>query len=206
MFDPLAFDQLLGTPESGSRLSWSSARRCVCFGQDGGNSISCPICSGEGYVWSEWSEEFRAGMTSLTGRQIENLSQRWGPGMVGDATISLPPSSPPYCVATPRDRFVALDALDTFEWSLVAGVQVRVPLNAVFAEARAKSNDGLSIVRVPVPIPDANGRIQVSVSTVVRITAPRRYEVVQDATQIRAIMPGLPRRVMVKLVDVSLRW
>jgi len=40
----------------------------------------------------------------------------------------------------------------------------------------------------------------------VRLQAPRRFEVVTDLSQVRAIMPGLPRKVLVKLIDVSVRW
>jgi len=206
MFDTLAFDQLLGTPDQGSRLLWAQARRCVCFDLDGGTNIACPICSGSAYVWEDWSDEFRAGMVGLSGRAIDNLSQRFGPGMVGDATISLPQSAPPYSSATQRDRFVALDALDIFEWSLIPGVAVKMPVNGVLLEARVIATSGLSMVRVPVPQPDANERISVTTQTVVRLQAPRRFEVVTDLSQVRAIMPGLPRKVLVKLIDVSVRW
>ena len=205
MFDALAFDQLLGTPDSGSRLRWAQARRCACLDPDGGNNISCPVCSGAGYIWDVWSHIFRAGVTGLSGRQIENLSQRLGPAAVGDATISLPHSCPPYHTVTQRDRFVALDATDTTEWSLVPGVVVTLPYMAVLTEARTMSTDGLSIIPAPVPVADANSRISVTQTTVVRVKAPRRYEVISDLTQTRAIMPKLPRKLMVKQVDLSLR-
>jgi hypothetical protein len=206
MFDAMSFDDLLSTPDLGSRLIWAQARQCACFDADGGANVSCLVCSGSAYVWEDWSEEFRAGLVGLSGRQIANLSQRFGPGMVGDGTISLSQSAPPYSVATQRDRFVALDALDTFEWPLAAGVQVKLPVNGKLLEARLISSDGTSLVRCPVPVPDSNGRISVSVSTVVRLQAPRRYEVIADLSQVRSITLGLPRKVMVKLIDVSVRW
>ena len=205
MFDTLAFDQLLGTPDLGSRLVWSPARRCICFDTDGGTYLSCPICLGEAFVWSEWSKEFRAGVLGLTAKQIESMAQRLGPGMIGDASISLPPSAPAYPSVTQHDRFVALDATDIFEWSILAGTTVRLPLMANILEARVRSADKLSMVRGPVPVPDTNGQFTVAVPTVLRVNAPRQFEVLPDASQVRAIMPGLPRKVAVKLVDISRR-
>jgi hypothetical protein len=177
----------------------------VCFDQDGGTNPSCPVCNGNAYVWDSWSKEFRAGVLGLTGRQIENISQRFGPAAVGDATISLPHTCPPYHTVTQRDRFVALDATDTAEWSIVPGVILTLPFQAVLLEARVMSLDGLSIIPAPVPVADANSRISVTQATVVRLRAPRRYEVIFDLSQTRAIMPGLPRKMMLKLVDLSLR-
>jgi len=206
MLDPLAFDDLLSSLDFGSRLVWAQARRCACFDLDGGTNISCPVCSGSAFVWDDWSEEFRAGVVGLTGRQMEGLNQRYGPGMTGAASISMSQSIPAYSAATTRDRFVALDALDIFEWSLVPDVSVKMPLNGKLLEARVMTSDGMAMVRVPVPQPDANGRISVSVQTVVRLQAPRRYEVIDDLTQVRSLMLGLPRKVLVKLIDVSVRW
>jgi len=205
VFDPMGFDLILGTPDQGSRLQWSPARRCVCFDSDGGTSLTCPICLGEAFVWEDWSDEFQAGFLSLSARQIEALAQRLGPGMTGDASVSLSVSAPPYATVTQHDRFLALDALDTFEWSLVAERLVRLPVKAVILEARIKSTDGLSMVRTPVPVPDSKDQISVTVATVVRIQAPRQFEVLADASQVRAIMPGLPRKVGLKLIDISRR-
>lgn len=205
MFDSLAFDQLLGTPDSGSRLRWSQARRCPCFDQDGGTNIACPVCHGDAFVWDEWSTEFRAGVVGLSGKQIENLSQRMGPAGTGDATISLPQSSPPYLTVGQRDRFVALDATDTAEWSLSAGVLVKLPINSVLLEARILSADGKSIQQTAVPVADASSRVSVSQSTVIRFQAPRCYEMVSDLSQARAIAPGLPQKLLVKLIDLTLR-
>jgi hypothetical protein len=203
MFDPLSFDQLLGTPDFGSRLVWASAVRCPCFDQEGGTNPACPVCGGEAFIWEDWSPEFRAGLVGLTGRQLENISQRFGPGMVGDATVSLPRSSPPYQTVTQRDRFVALDAADTVYWSLAPGMPVKLPWRAVLMEARIVS--GTALARVPVPLPDSSRRVTVTQATVIRLQVPRRYEVIADLSQARAIMPGLPRKVLVKLVDMSLR-
>lgn len=205
-FDALAFDTLLSSPEQGSRLMWSQARKCPCLDPEGGVLVTCGVCGGEGWVWDDWSEEFRAGLLGLTGRQMDANVQRWGPGMTGDASLSLPISSPPYVTLTGRDRLVALEAMDVFEWTLVAGVSVKLPVNAVLMEARQKAADGKSLVRVPVPIPDPNTRISVLVPTAVRIAAPRRYEVLGDLSQVRGWMLGLPRKVALKLVDTSVRW
>ena len=205
-FDALAFDTLLTSPEQGSRLQWSQARRCPCLDPEGGVLVTCAVCGGEGWVWDEWSDEFRAGLLGLTGRQMEANAQRWGQGMTGDASLSLSMSSPPYATLTERDRLVALDAMDVFEWTLLAGVLVKLPVQAVLMEARQKSSDGLSLVRVPVPVADVNGRISVTATTAVRLAAPRRYEVLGDLSQVRGWMLGLPRKVALKLVDTSVRW
>jgi len=205
-FDVLAFDTLLSSPEQGSRLLWAQARRCPCLDPEGGATVNCGVCAGQGWVWDDWSPEFRGGLLGLTGRQLEAASQRWGPGQTGDATLSLSASSPPYVSLTVHDRVVAVEAMDVFEWTLVAGVLVKLPVNAAIMEARTKSTDGLSLVNVPVPIPDANGRISVTTPTAVRMAAPRRYEVLGDMSQVRGWMPGLPRKVSLKLIDTSVRW
>jgi hypothetical protein len=100
---------------------------------------------------------------------------------------------------------VALDATDTAEWSLAPGSVVTLPFQATLLEARIMAPDGQSMIPAPVPVADMNSRISVTVATVIRIRASRKYEVISDLSQTRALAPNLPRKLMVKLVDLSLR-
>ncbi|MBI3131497.1 MAG: hypothetical protein HYZ13_09240 [Acidobacteria bacterium] len=43
------------------------------------------------------------------------------------------------------------------------------------------------------------------VPTVLRLEAPRRYEVVRDLAQVRAFGTHLPRKVLLRLLDLSAR-
>lgn len=203
--DSAAFDALLTGPLS-TRATWQRAHRCPCVDAGGSASAACPVCGGQGLYWDAPSLEFRCGVVGLSGKALERLQQRYGPGMVGDSTLSIPSTAPWYALAGPGDRFLLLDALDVREWTLAPGVPVKLPPGATMLSAHTLNAGVDAVVTTTLPTPDAQGRIQVSKSTTVRLRAPRLLELVADIGQVRSWQPGLPKKYLAKVVDVSVRW
>jgi hypothetical protein len=205
--DPGAFTDLL-TGGLSTVLRWQRGHRCPCLDDNGGVNPECAACGGWGTLYDEWSDEFRAGVTSVTAKAMENIIQRWGPGMKGAATLSLPYGSAPYADIGPDDRLVVVDdsIRDTVEWSLTAGHAVALCPGTEIVSAHVLNSTKTSRVAVPVPTVDADGRITVTISTVVMLRIPRRFEVSADLPQVRGWAVGLPKKVTVRLVDVSARW
>ncbi len=198
---PEAFDSLL-TGTLGTRLCWQKAHRCPCTDEYGQSDRECPICLGRGRYWDTPSDEFRAGVVGLTGRALESMQLRFGPGVTGDGTISLPSTSPAYADVGEGDRFSNLDAFDTLEWTLAKGTLVLLPVGADIVGAYIRSSGQLHAVPPPVPSDD---RVSVAVTTVITMLAPRRYEVVKAIPQTRNWVPGLPKKVLVQMLDLSTR-
>jgi hypothetical protein len=72
-------------------------------------------------------------------------------------------------------------------------------------QARVLDPDGKGFAVVVPPVPDDSGAIQVDVPTALTFLAPQRYEVVKELSKVRSFAPGLPRKVLVKLIDWTVR-
>ncbi len=202
MMDAASYDQLLTGPLS-ARLTWEASHRCGCVQPDGAGDRACPVCSGKGRYWDPPTAPFRAGLVGLTAKALEALRQTMGPGTTGDAILSVPVSAPCHALLRSGDRLLALDALDALEWVVMPASPVLLPAGAAVQTAKVRSPTGM--VAVPIPGLDARGRVAVAVPTVLAFQAPRRFEVVGDAGQVRAFGPGLPRKVLLKLIDWTQR-
>lgn len=187
-----------------ARLVWEASHPCPCSGPDGVLEEVCPICEGRGVYHDPPSAPFRGGLISLSARALEAISQRFGPGVVGDATASLPENAPCWASIGAGDRLAALDAQDTLSWQLVPNRLLHLPFGAVPVSATIRDQQGV-LREIPPPLPDTRGRVGVAAPTVLRFVAPRRFEVVRDLSQVRAFGTGLPKKVLLRLLDVSVR-
>jgi hypothetical protein len=196
------FDALL-SGRLGTRLSWERAHRCPCTEEFGGADVSCPVCLGKGRYWDTPSADFRAGVVSLTARALAAMQMQFGPGFVGDGTISLPSNCPAWFDVGEGDRFLSLDNQDSVEQVVGAGSVVKLPAGADVVSAYIRQ--GSTLQAVTPPTPDDQGRVTVARATVLALRVPRRYEVVRAIPQIRGWTPGLPKKVLVRMLDVSTR-
>lgn len=205
MMDASAFDDIL-TSDLGTLVQWSASHRCPCAQSDGGVDSACPLCHGEAVLYDAFSSSFRIGLTGMSAKALEHMKQRFGPGIVGDSMLSIPSTAPCYSGISPNDRFKVVDAVDIQEWNLVPGPKVKLPSGSVVISCLARNNAGTALVAVTTPTPDGDGRISAAVSMTIRFSAPRLLEVVQGASQLRSWQPGMPKKLVAKLVDVSVRW
>ena len=189
----------------GSRLQWEKWHRCPCTGQEGAARRDCPLCNGEGGTFDPLSAIFRAGLTGVSAKQLDQLRTKLGPGLVGDASVSLPANSPAYGLVASGDRFLAVDALDPIEWVLTPNTPVRLPSGAVVNQVFALGPQGASLEAAALPAAGTDGRIVVSQNLAVRFNAPRRFQVVADMGKLRSWIPGLPEPFLLKQIDLTTR-
>jgi len=199
-----SFDRLLQGP-LGSEVVYERAYLCPCTTEEGEATWKCPVCGGKGRVWDQASTPFKIGVTTLTARALAGIQQRFGQGMTGDATLSIPGAAPCWGIVREGDRFTVTKALAPVEWSLAPGRVIKLPFLAQDLEARVLDPSGPGFQVVVAPGPDAAGAVQVAVPTVLTFKAPQRYEVVKDLAQMRAFAPGLPKKLLVKLIDWTVR-
>ena len=200
-----SFESLL-TGTLSSEVVWERSHRCPCITSDGSPNRKCKVCGGEGAFWDEASDRFRLGLVSLTSKALAAIQQRFGPGVIGDATMSIPFSALCWADVGERDRFLEVSILDRTEWTITPGTTIRIPTGAQDVSAKVISMDGTSVVAVDPPVPDAKGRVSVAVTTVISFRSPRRYEVVKDLIQARSFGDGrLPKKLLVKLIDWTAR-
>ena len=200
--NPGSFDALLCGRLS-SALCWEAGHKCPCVGLDDAGERRCPICRGKGRYWDPLSDPFQAGITGLNSKSLAALQAKFGDGISGDSTVSLPSNAPCYKSLKPGDRLLAVDAVDEVDWVVSPTHPVALPMRAELLSAVVRQGD--LPVEVPAPVPGADGLIRVAVPTVLRMRAPRRYEVVLFVGQDRAFQPGLPRKFLLKLIDVPVR-
>jgi hypothetical protein len=199
--DPAAFDLLL-SGDLGTRVCWEQSHKCPCVEFQGGASQECPVCDGLGTLWEAPSTAFRAGVTVLQSRDVARQSAK-AEGLIGDGQISIPSSAPCYGEVKPFDRFLVPDATDAVEWLVSPRSPVRLPAGAVVLGVTALSNG--TLVQATLPAPGADGRIRVTHAATVRLRAPKRYEVIDEAGHMRAWQPGLPEKWSLKRIDVTTR-
>lgn len=188
----------------GTRLQWERWHRCPCTGAEGAARSDCPHCGGEGGTYDKPSAVFRAGVTGVSAKALENMRTRLGPALVGDASISLPANAPAYGLTSVNDRFLAVDSLDPLEWVIIPNTPVRLPSGAVVEAVLAYNQDG-TLPPTTLPSPGVDGRIAVARNVVVRMRAPRRFQVVTDLGKLRAWIPGLPQPFLLKQIDQTAR-
>lgn len=189
----------------GTRLQWERWHRCPCTGSEGAARQDCPLCAGDGGTYDAPSAIFRAGVTSVSAKALENMRSRLGPTLIGDASVSLPANSPAYRLVSANDRFLAVDSLDPLEWVITPNSPLRMPVGAVMGEVFGLGPSGASLVAVTLPAPGADGRIVVTRNVVVRMRAPRRFQVVTDLSKLRSWIPGLPQPFLLKQIDQTTR-
>lgn len=189
----------------GSRLQWEKWHRCPCTGAEGAARQDCPLCAGEGGTFDPPSEIFRAGLTGVSAKALENMRTRLGPGLKGDASVSIPANAPAYGLVSANDRFLAVDAMDPLEWVITPNTPLLLPTGAVIVETLGLGPGGASLVSATLPSPGADGRITVTQNVVVRMRAPRRFRVVSDIGKLRSWIPGLPQPFLLEQVDMTVR-
>ncbi len=189
----------------GSRMQWEKWHRCPCTGAEGAARHDCPLCNGEGGTFDPPSAIFRAGLTGVSAKQLEALRTKLGPGLVGDASVSIPANAPAYGLVSSGDRFLAVDALDPIEWVLTPNTPVRLPSGAVVGQVFALGPQGASLVAATLPAPGSDGRVKVSQNLVVRMRAPRRFQVVADIGKLRSWITDLPQPFLLKQIDLTTR-
>jgi len=133
------------------------------------------------------------------------MRTRMGPGLVGDASISLPANAPAYGLVSANDRFLVPDALDPLEWIITPNTPLLLPSGAQVGEVYGLGPGGSSLVPSTLPAPGADGRIVVTQNVVVRMKAPRRFMVVTDLGKLRSWVPGLPHPFLLKQIDMTVR-
>jgi len=116
--NPKAFDAFLaGDSGIGQEFLWRRSWACPCRDpHSGAADPQCPQCSGKGRIWGQ-AVPGRAGMTA------QNIKKEWiqaGLYESGDATITVPESSPIY-EAGQFDRLTLLNSTDAFSVSLTRG-------------------------------------------------------------------------------------
>lgn len=189
----------------GSRVQWERWHRCPCTGREGAARRDCPLCGGDGGTFDAPSTIFRAGLTGVSARALENMRSKLGPALVGDASISLPSNAPAYGLTAVNDRFLAVDSLDPLEWIITPNSPLRLPSGAQVLQVFSLGPGGSSLVPATLPAPGADGRIVVGQNVVVQMKAPRRFEVVTDLGKLRSWIPGLPQPFLLKQIDQTTR-
>lgn len=189
----------------GTRLQWERWHRCPCTGQEGAARTDCPLCGGDGGTYDIPSAIFRAGVTGVSAKALENMRSRLGPTLIGDASISLPANAPAYGKVAVNDRFLSVDSMDPLEWVITPNTPLRLPTGAVVGEVFGLGPGGASLVPVTLPAPNALGQITVTRNVVVHMRAPRRFMVVTDLGKLRAWVAGLPQPFLLKQIDQTVR-
>jgi hypothetical protein len=201
------FTGLLGS-DLDTRMSWTRSFACPCVTSQGYTNQACTVCGGSGRYYADApSEPFSAGFIGQDAASLAALMQPMGPGEVGDAALVLPCEAPCFGLLGKSDRIHLVEALDTTSLVLLEGRR-RLPHGAVLIEATVKDGDD-AVASVPLPEPDQDGYVQISVTTTLILMAPRSYEVVRDLGRIRTFSKNsfspLPKRFSLKLLDVTVR-
>lgn len=103
-FAPERFQQMVCG--MGHRAHWLQSTLCPCQNtHTGGADLTCSLCGGVRFLWSDPVEV-------VIGVQTQQQRRRWAPmteWLEGDAIVTIPPESPAMD-AKEYDRFVILDA------------------------------------------------------------------------------------------------
>ena len=156
---PAAFNAFLGG-NIGQRLLWRRASICPCINPlSGAANPKCPKCSGKGRIWGE-PVEATAGVTQ---QKIDKTWAMLGRYETGDATLTVPESSPLY-EAGEFDRVTLLNSTDRFDMVLQHGAPVErlffkvVKLDRVFWYTGPNDGTG-TLVEGALPAVDDSGVI-----------------------------------------------
>ena len=197
------FEELVD--EFPATVRWEASNLCPCTGQDGMADQTCAICMGRGRWFSPQSAPFQVGLVSQSARNRAAMANTMGPGATGASTLILTCGALCYDGMNSGDRIFDQMVLDAHQVLMVPGVKAALPNGFTDLRSWVKSSDGLSLVEVPPPVPDANRKILVSVPTSLTFSSPRGYEAVKEFGSVRSFGPGLPKRWTLNLLDLSVR-
>ena len=202
-----SFNNLLSGRRLGTLLRWQKAHRCPCANREGSADQNCGVCNGSGRYYDPWSDEFRAGFIGQDALGVVQMLKQMGAAEVGDAVLVVPLNAPCFNDIGQSDRIQTVNSTDTVEWILNPGSPVRLPELAEPVEAVVRTPDGNSVVTVPFPAPRADGRLAVSVPTLIRFRAARLYEVAPaNLPKVRSFgEEPQPKRVALARVDWTVR-
>lgn len=190
-----------------SQMVWEPSRRCPCLTSEGYTDPACTVCNGTGHYLLAASAPFMAGFLGQDKQNLAALMQAtMGPGDVGDGVAVIPQEAPCYTDLGVEDRLHLTMVTDTIQAALLPGVPLRLPYGYTLLDATIKSGPG-AVVPTTLPVPVA-GVVTVAVTTTLRWTQPRSYEVVRDLGRIRTFasdLSGLPKRFSLKRLDVKVR-
>lgn len=211
--NPGSFNALLDTGPSAltQAFLWRRASSCPCTNpMSGAANIKCKQCRGKGFIWSA-PVPANCGMSS---QQNLKLWAQFGQYEVGDATLTIPESSPLYDAGR-FDRIQAVNSSERFSKSLIRGgpgdrfFQTVISIDRVFW-LDAEEN----IVEGGIPVVEADGEIiftdgappfntQYSISGYWR----DEYFVYQHIVSDRSMHLGarLPKKVLARKLDLLLR-
>lgn len=202
--DGVDFVELL-TGDLAATLTWAMATPCPCTSSVGSAQSSCLVCGGTGWTYGAKSQPFQCGLVSQDAKARAALAQTMGPGMAGDAVVSIPMNAPCYDTLAFRDRLYDQMVQDGRRSILTPGTSILLPPGATNIQAFVKNGAGTALVAATPPVPDAAGRVMVSVTTTLVYSAPRTYEVLADLSRVRSFGSGMPKKWSVKLLDLVLR-
>lgn len=202
-----SFNSLLSGRRLGTLLKWQGAHRCPCTGVEGESDPECGVCLGRGRYYDAWSDEFRAGFIGQETRTLmQILKEMGGTVSVGDAVLVLPCNAPCYDGIGFGDRIQVVGATDTLEWTVLPSDKLRLPPSTEPLSAKVLSTDKASVVPVAFPVAGSDGRIQVSVTTILQFRVARLYEVSREMPKVRSFEMGQqPKRVPLVRVDWTVR-
>lgn len=200
------FTELL-TQDLATQMVWEASRRCPCLNSEGYTDPLCTVCNQTGRYFLAVSAAFMAGFIGQDKQGLQALMQAtMGPGDVGDGVAVIPQEALCYSDLGQGDRLHLTQVTDTIQATLLANVPQRLPYGYTLLDATIKSGEG-AVIPTTLPTP-VNGVVTVSVTTTLRWTQPRSYEVVRDLGRVRTFASdgsGLPRRFSLKRLDVTVR-
>lgn len=203
--DGADFEDLLTGEDLGATVRWQPSLPCPCVIESGAADQRCKVCFGMGRFYDEYSEPFRCGLIAQSARNRAALAQMMGPGMVGESVLVVPMSALCYSDLTEGDRVFDQMVHDAQQIVLQPEETRRLPLGFTKLRAYVKADDGLSLVEVAAPIPDASRRVSVLRTSTLVYRAPRGYLVLKELSLSRSFGRGLPKRWSLSLVDMSVR-
>lgn len=208
-FSPARFNGFL-SGDVRQEFLWRRASKCPCVADHSGQpKPGCPLCEGKGLQWAP-PLAAHAGMTGLSSKKA---MEQFGSYEAGDATLTIPSSSPMY-IAGRGDRITALGATNPFSIVLRRGLNDKL-LGRIVSVDRVfwLTPDGTANVEGAIPTVNADG----SLSWVTGAPPPRvnftvegvRHDELYIFTELpadrNAGVSGNPRRAPVRLFDLFAR-
>lgn len=197
------FTQLLDL--YGALVRWERSFPCPCTLSTGAADRTCPLCVGRGRYYDPPGDPFEVALLNQSSRDRMAMAQMLGPGAMGDGVLVVFEGAPCYEDIDGGDRIWDTARVERTRLVLHPAIPLRLPVGASNIAAFIPSEDRHSLVEVPPPVPDAAGRVQVDETTRLEFLAPRGYEVVLDLSKIRTFGRGLPKRLPIRRIDLTVR-
>lgn len=186
-------------------IRWEAAHPCPCTQPNGGANRLCLVCGGTGLWFDAVSECFEAVLLGQDARARAAMAQTMGPGEMGDGTLLLPRTALCYDKIRERDRIYDTMRMDTHRIVLNPGPGIHLPWGVCDMTASVLSSDLASIESAVPPLQDAKRKVVVTKTTTLEFRSPRAYQVIKDLAKVRTFGVDLPKRMAVRLVDISVR-